>query len=77
MTDTEKVAAVIKQENESNTSDEYSGDYVPLSDTEFKRLRWKLDLRIVPFCGLLYLCSFLDRSNIGMSTIPKNAFDPY
>lgn len=41
-------------------------EYEPLTPQEMRRLRWRLDLRIIPFCGLLYLCSFLDRSNIGM-----------
>lgn len=40
-------------------------EYAPLTPEEMRRLRWRLDLRIIPFCGLLYLCSFLDRSNIG------------
>ncbi|CAF1205233.1 unnamed protein product, partial [Didymodactylos carnosus] len=30
-----------------------------------KTLLWKLDTRLVPFLALLYLCSFLDRINIG------------
>ncbi|KAI8145523.1 major facilitator superfamily domain-containing protein [Fennellomyces sp. T-0311] len=71
MTDTEKAAVVVEQRNSTKTSDDFSGDsdYVPLSEKEYKRLRWRLDLRIVPFCGLLYLCSFLDRSNIGNAKI--------
>lgn len=30
-----------------------------------RRLLWKLDLRLVPWLSLLYLLSFLDRTNIG------------
>lgn len=30
-----------------------------------KRLLWKLDFRLVPWLSLLYLLSFLDRTNIG------------
>jgi hypothetical protein len=30
-----------------------------------KQLVWKLDLRLVPWLSLLYLLSFLDRTNIG------------
>src|SRR5271156_487537 len=30
-----------------------------------KKLVWKLDLRLVPWLSLLYLLSFLDRTNIG------------
>jgi hypothetical protein len=32
---------------------------------EVRRLRWKIDRRLVPMLSLLYLCSFLDRVNIG------------
>ncbi|KAJ5724573.1 hypothetical protein N7493_006301 [Penicillium malachiteum] len=30
-----------------------------------RRLLWKLDLRLIPWLSLLYLASFLDRTNIG------------
>lgn len=30
-----------------------------------KKLRWKLDLYIVPTVALLYLFAFIDRANIG------------
>lgn len=34
--------------------------------TKFERkLLWKLDFRLVPWLSLLYLLSFLDRTNIG------------
>ncbi|ORZ24253.1 major facilitator superfamily domain-containing protein [Absidia repens] len=39
--------------------------FVPPDAEEMRKLRWKLDLRIVPWLGVLYLCSFLDRVNIG------------
>lgn len=47
-----------ESKNDSNT-------FVHPSPEELKALMWKLDLRIIPFLGLLYLCSFLDRVNIG------------
>lgn len=34
-----------------------------------RRLMFKLDRRIVPYLALLYLCSFLDRVNIGNAKI--------
>jgi hypothetical protein len=34
-----------------------------------KKLLWKLDLRLVPWLSLLYLLSFLDRTNIGNAKI--------
>lgn len=40
-------------------------EFVPPTPEELKAVIWKLDLRIIPFLGLLYLCSFLDRVNIG------------
>lgn len=43
---------------------EISG-FVQPTPAEEKKVMWKLDLRIIPFLGLLYLCSFLDRVNIG------------
>ncbi|KAL5520958.1 hypothetical protein ACEPAF_2961 [Sanghuangporus sanghuang] len=36
-----------------------------LSPEEVKRLYRKIDLRILPILSLMYLCSFLDRGNIG------------
>ena len=30
-----------------------------------RKLLWKLDLRLIPWLSLLYLVSFLDRTNIG------------
>ena len=34
--------------------------------TKFERkLLWKLDFRLIPWLSLLYLLSFLDRTNIG------------
>ncbi|WFD42255.1 hypothetical protein MPSI1_000896 [Malassezia psittaci] len=44
-----------------------------LSPEEYKRierrLRFKLDLQIVPLCLLLYFLSFLDRTNIGQAKL--------
>ncbi|KAI9890492.1 MAG: hypothetical protein M1814_003976 [Vezdaea aestivalis] len=34
-----------------------------------RRLLWKLDLRLIPWLSLLYLISFLDRTNIGNAKI--------
>ncbi|SAM04889.1 hypothetical protein [Absidia glauca] len=39
--------------------------FVPPDDKEMRKLLWKLDLRIIPWLGILYLLSFLDRVNIG------------
>lgn len=42
-----------------------SKDAPPLTPGEWKRLRWRLDLRIVLLFALLYMWSAMDRSNIG------------
>ena len=39
--------------------------FVAPSPEEWRKLLWRLDLRIIPYVGVLYLCSFLDRVNIG------------
>ena len=37
-----------------------------------KRLLRKLDLRVVPILWFLYMLAFLDRTNIGSSTVTMN-----
>lgn len=34
-----------------------------------RKLLWKLDLQLIPWLALLYLISFLDRTNIGNAKI--------
>ena len=67
--DIEKKADSIKRDTVSEDSAATPPEYEPLTEKEWKKLRWKIDLRIVPFCGLLYLMAFLDRSNIGNAKI--------
>lgn len=33
---------------------------------EIRKVRWKIDKRLIPLLTVMYLCSFLDRANIGM-----------
>jgi hypothetical protein len=40
----------------------------PMSD-EIKRIRWKVDKRLIPMLALIYLFSYLDRSNIGNAKV--------
>lgn len=46
---------------------------VTLSEEEYKQLerraRFKVDLQVVPLCLILYLLSFLDRTNIGQANL--------
>ncbi|KAI9263410.1 major facilitator superfamily domain-containing protein [Phascolomyces articulosus] len=43
--------------------------FVAPTQEEWRKLLWKLDLRIIPYVGVLYLCSFLDRVNIGNAKV--------
>ena len=49
-----------------SSSDSKSDDFIEPDAKELRRLIWKLDLRIIPYVCILYLCSYLDRVNIGM-----------
>ncbi|CAO3622266.1 unnamed protein product [Mucor hiemalis] len=51
--------------DEEHVINQESTGFVQPSPEELKKVIWKLDRRIIPFLGLLYLCSFLDRVNIG------------
>ena len=49
--------------------DEWNSMSVEEKDAFQKKLTWKLDLRLVPWITLLYLLSFVDRTNIGNAKI--------
>ncbi|KAG9064148.1 hypothetical protein KI688_003334 [Linnemannia hyalina] len=36
---------------------------------EIKKVRWKIDKRLIPLLAAMYLCSFLDRANIGNAKV--------
>lgn len=42
-------------------------DYFDPNSEDIRKIRWKVDKRLVPMLSLLYLCSYVDRSNIGNS----------
>lgn len=44
----------------------YGQSLVELDPKAEARLRWKLDLYLLPSVALLYLFCFIDRANIGM-----------
>lgn len=49
-------------------------DYIPgMTAAEQKaltrRILFKLDIRIIPIMALLFLCSFLDRTNVGNAKV--------
>ena len=41
----------------------------PIDPAAEKRLLWKVDLHLIPILFLLYMCSFVDRINIGNAKI--------
>lgn len=47
-------------------------DIPPLTPSEWRKLRWRLDLRIVLVFALIYMWSAMDRSNIGKLDLTKN-----
>ena len=49
-------------DNDSSSAEDH---FNAPDEKELRRLMWKMDRRIIPFVALLYLCSFLDRVNIG------------
>lgn len=51
----------------------YGHSLVQFDPAAEARLRWKIDLYIVPTVSLLYLFCFIDRANIGQPCLP--AFD--
>lgn len=66
----EKVAATIEETPVKGTLAYGGEDTLPppptLTAEEEKRLWRKIDMRLMPILTLMYLCSFLDRGNIGM-----------
>ncbi|TFK86776.1 MFS general substrate transporter [Polyporus arcularius HHB13444] len=65
----EKVAATIEETPVKGTLAYGGEDTLPppptLTAEEEKRLWRKIDMRLMPILTLMYLCSFLDRGNIG------------
>lgn len=50
----------------------HNDDVLPLTPSEWRKLRWRLDLRIVLVFALIYMWSAMDRSNIGKLDLTKN-----
>ncbi|KAK9762808.1 hypothetical protein K7432_011102 [Basidiobolus ranarum] len=63
---------VVESKSEVNVTMEVnSSQEIVWSPEEAKELLRKMDLRILPYAGLLYLFSFLDRVNIGNARLAK------
>lgn len=43
--------------------------YESFSAEKQKKMLWKINVRLVPFLALLYLCAHIDRANIGNAKI--------
>lgn len=61
--------------HEDAAADSKEGPLTPFSREDGKRLLRKLDWHLLPFVSLLYLLSFLDRSNIGNAKVAGMAHD--
>ncbi|CAO3563423.1 unnamed protein product [Mortierella alpina] len=62
--------------DKSDLADDSSRSYSTLEtqafdpdSKEIRRVRWKVDRRLIPLLSVLYLCSFLDRVNIGNAKV--------
>ncbi|ERT01317.1 hypothetical protein HMPREF1624_02560 [Sporothrix schenckii ATCC 58251] len=53
----------VETRNLAYDDDEY--DNSPAARAMTRRILWRLDTRILPVLALLFLCSFLDRTNVG------------
>ncbi|KAL9050499.1 MAG: hypothetical protein Q9162_006606 [Coniocarpon cinnabarinum] len=63
--DSEKFGQRHKEYYDVGLSQTDSGEYIPSSEEEEKRVIRKLDFRLIPFVFVLYSLSVLDRSNLG------------
>lgn len=50
-------------------SEEDATFYESFSEDRQRKMLWKVDIRLVPFLALLYLCAHIDRANIGNAKI--------
>ena len=67
----EACKTTVSSSNSTSLSGKFGSDadYIEPDEKEMKTLMWKVDRRIIPFVALLYLCSYLDRVNIGMYSL--------
>ncbi|KAF5585416.1 major facilitator superfamily transporter [Fusarium subglutinans] len=53
------------QDIEEGTVHQYGQPALPIDEALESKLRWKMDLRILPTVTIIYLLCFIDRANIG------------
>jgi len=66
---TPQVGQVLNDGEKGGQSASSDSDDVEFNDINEKSLLRKLDIRLLPAVGILYLLSFLDRSNVGNARI--------
>ncbi|KAG5746220.1 hypothetical protein H9Q70_011096 [Fusarium xylarioides] len=57
------------QDIEEGTVHQYGQSALPIDEALESKLRWKMDLRILPTATIIYLLCFIDRANIGNAKI--------
>ncbi|KAF5981659.1 major facilitator superfamily transporter [Fusarium coicis] len=57
------------QDIEEGTVHQYGQPVIPIDEALESKLRWKMDLRILPTVTIIYLLCFIDRANIGNAKI--------
>ncbi|KAF5600859.1 major facilitator superfamily transporter [Fusarium pseudoanthophilum] len=57
------------QDIEEGTVHQYDQPAIPIDEALESKLRWKMDLRILPTVTIIYLLCFIDRANIGNAKI--------
>ncbi|KAF2714939.1 MFS general substrate transporter [Pleomassaria siparia CBS 279.74] len=63
-------AQVERNNDKSGRDEEEAVGDAPLATTQLRRkVLWKMDVRLLPILALLFLCSFIDRTNIGNAKI--------
>lgn len=68
----ESEKAVVASANNNDASSDSDTEAVDINEASLLR---KLDARLLPAVGILYLLSFLDRSNVGNARIEGLATD--
>ncbi|KAG0288963.1 hypothetical protein BGZ96_007364, partial [Linnemannia gamsii] len=59
----------IELKDSLDTSDPEAALTFDPNSEEIKKLRWKVDKRFIPLLAVMYLCSYLDRANIGNAKV--------
>jgi hypothetical protein len=70
MADSEKTSSVIvEKHNAEADSTPQSPQNIPFSPKQYRKLIWKLDIRLIPPLVALWASSLIDRVNIGAAKI--------